>query len=277
MSLAIQFLETGFCTHPEFVVLRGGGLHAARFPSSVAVIKHPVHGTILFDAGYASHFYDATDRYPEKLYRHVTPVHSLHAESAAAQLARLGVDPQDVRYVILSHFHGDHIAGIKDFPRAKLIFAAEAYDSVKGLRGIRAVLNGYLPSLLPADFAERAQPLAREQLVKALPFAAFPEGFDIFGDGSIIGVPLPGHVTGHMGLYIRAEKPYFLVSDACWLERAFKEGRLPHFATRLIIDDFRAYGATIDKIRALHFEHQDVQVVPCHCETTLARMRGTSP
>lgn len=47
----------GYCTHPEFLTLRGGRLKPVPFPAGFACIIHPVHGPILLDTGYSSRFF----------------------------------------------------------------------------------------------------------------------------------------------------------------------------------------------------------------------------
>ena len=52
----------GYCTHPEFLTLRGGSFRPVRFPAGFACILHPDHGPILLDTGYSSRFFEETAR-----------------------------------------------------------------------------------------------------------------------------------------------------------------------------------------------------------------------
>jgi hypothetical protein len=73
---------------------------------------------------------------------------------------------------------------------------------------------------------------------------------------------------------------YFLVADACWTSRAYRERRPPHFITRLILDDWGQYRATLDDLHAFAGRHPDVRIVPCHCaeaHAVLPRRRPLEP
>lgn len=52
----IRFYHTGYCTHPECMVERGGSLRKAAFPAMTAHITHQ-GGNLLFDTGYAPRFF----------------------------------------------------------------------------------------------------------------------------------------------------------------------------------------------------------------------------
>ena len=86
---------------------------------------------------------------PNAMYRHITPVVYREEDSAVHFLARIGLKASDIRYIILSHFHGDHIAGVRDFPEAQFIYLPRAYDAVRSLGPIAAVKAGFLAGLLP--------------------------------------------------------------------------------------------------------------------------------
>jgi glyoxylase-like metal-dependent hydrolase (beta-lactamase superfamily II) len=151
----------GYCTHPEFLTIQGGSLRPVAFPAGFACIRHPQHGPILFDTGYSSRFFTETASLPESLYRYTTPVVYTEQDHALQQLQLAGVSADEIRYVILSHFHGDHIAAVRDFPQAQFIYLQESYDAVLKLRSIRAVKAGFLRGLLPDDFEARSLPFTR--------------------------------------------------------------------------------------------------------------------
>ena len=116
----IHLLKAGSCVHPEAAALRGGSLCPVDFPALSALILHPSEGPLLWDTGYDPAFMRATRRWPERLYALATPVKLAEDEAVARQIARFCLKPDDIRGVIISHFHGDHIAGLPAFPRAKI-------------------------------------------------------------------------------------------------------------------------------------------------------------
>ena len=269
----------GYCKHPEHVVLQNWKFGAKTFPAMFALVEHPTEGAILFDTGYAPHFARETATYPGIIYGKVTPFTLQDGQSAVEQLRSRGIQPKDVRYVVISHFHGDHVAGIADFPDANYVYFPEAYNSIKEKRGLKAVLSGILPGLIPDDFDQRSKPADPESL-RALPpeMLPFKYGVDLFGDGYLWAVPLPGHCKGQMGLLVRdqqglsAAKDVFLVADSCWATASFTERRMPHPVTRLLFDNMREYEATLNSLADLHAGKSNVFILPSHCTDALEQV-----
>ncbi|MFS0870228.1 MBL fold metallo-hydrolase [Paenibacillus xylanilyticus] len=263
----------GYCTHPEFLTLRGGSLRPVPFPAGFACIIHPVHGPMLLDTGYSSRFFKETAHLPNALYRHITPVVYREEDSAVQFLAKLGLKAADIRYIILSHFHGDHIAGVRDFPEAQLIYLPRAYDAVRSLGPMAAVKAGFLSGLLPENFADRSLPVMKqpERWASAGEEFPFSEVYDIFGDGSLLGVDVSGHADGMMGLLLSTgEHDYFLCADAVWSSRAFREQRRPHALAGIIMSNRLEYRMNFDRLVQLHQQFPEIRIVPSHCREALS-------
>ena len=270
-NLEVLVLKAGCCVHPEKVAIRKGSFRPRQFPALAVLIKHPVHGCILFDTGYTQRFFLETASWPFSLYRKITPVYINKGESVAEQIYQSGIEPGQIRYIFLSHFHADHIGGCNDFPNATFFASQEAYDAVKKLTGFYALRAGYLKNLLPGNFEERLVLLNDDQLVKiSQENGPFHYGFDVFHDSSLLLVKLPGHVCGQMGLLIPHSKSgsYFFISDACWLKRSYIKEILPHWLTKLIIDDWQDYRDTLHQIHCYAESHTRVKIVPSHCLET---------
>jgi glyoxylase-like metal-dependent hydrolase (beta-lactamase superfamily II) len=263
----LTLLAAGYCTQSEHILFRNGASRTIRFPALFALIRHPTQGAILFDTGYTARFFQETAHLPYRLYRLATPVYLQPEETAIRQVATYGVDAEDVRHIIISHFHADHICGLRDFPQARFFYFADALIAVQKLRGLYAVRAGFLPGLLPADFIARAQPLSQAQLHPLPPaFSPFEKGLDLFSDGSLVAVRLPGHAPGQMGLFVQSvEARYFLAADAVWHSRAYRENILPHGIVRLIFHDWRAYCTSFAQVCALHRLQPAVRIIPSHC------------
>lgn len=265
----ITFLDGGYCTHPERMTIRDGRLKTVTFPSIFNLIRHPTRGNILFDTGYSRRFYEETQRYPERLYARITPAFIRESDVAVAKLAQLGVQPHEVDYVILSHFHADHVGAVKDFPKARYIYLRSAWDHVRRLSRLRAVTQGVLPGLLPDDFERRSQVIDDSALRASndIPLNdAFTRVFDIFGDRSLYAVDLPGHMRGQMGLFLRdADREFFLIADACWLSRSYRELVLPSRLAMGIVDSEEALKDTLTRIHRVYEAHPDMVIAPSHC------------
>lgn len=264
----MRLLTTGYCRVDASHVLRGAPRGPMDCHALVALIEHPTRGRILWDAGYAPRLLDALRPWPFLLYRLATPLHLDPQLAAAAQLARLGIDPAGVGHVIVSHFHADHIAGLRDFPAAAIIADAAAIDSVLGLRGIAAVRRGFVPTLLPADFARRARPIYR---FDGPPLEPLGPTHDLFGDGSLLLLRLPGHARGQLGLLLRtALGAFLLAADGAWVGQSIRERRGPGRPGYLIADDPRALDETIEQLHAFSLARPEVTIIPTHCPQSYA-------
>jgi glyoxylase-like metal-dependent hydrolase (beta-lactamase superfamily II) len=237
--------------------------------SIVALFHHPREGWLLWDAGYAPRMFDATRHWPYRLYQWVTPMRLRPELAAAAQLARFGLAPRDVRRVVISHFHADHVAGLRDFPDAQFVAAEAAYADVCGRTGWRALARAFVPALLPDDFERRAELLPT---FTGPALGALGPTHDLFGDGSAVMVALPGHARGQVGLLARtAGGPVLFAADACWLSDSYRRNLPPHYLTRLITDDARAMKRTLTCLHQFSQDQPAVAVVPSHCPEAFRR------
>lgn len=259
----LTLLDTGHCLVSAHHVMRGAAHTPMACRSLAALISHPRHGLILFDTGYAPRMLAETSRLPWRLYRLATPLRIRAEQAAVCQLARLGIAPGDIGRVIISHFHADHIAGLRDFPRAPIIASAEAIAGVAGLRGLAALRLALIPALLPADLAERAVALPA---FGGPPLPHLGPTHDLFGDGSLLLVRLPGHARGQIGALVQAGAgPVLLAADGAWTSQSIREQRPPARLTRLFTDDARAVTTTLAALRDFAAARPEVRIVPTHC------------
>ncbi|MDX2082525.1 MAG: MBL fold metallo-hydrolase [Rickettsiales bacterium] len=267
-KLFYKLFAAGFCQHPQFVTIKGGSWRQHKFPAICALIKHPNHGYILFDTGYNENFFSATKKFPFNIYKRITPVSVNCNNTLKTQLEKFGVKSEQISTIILSHFHADHISGIKDFPNAKIFCRKLAYDFVKNKTGFSALKQGFLKDLLPADFSKKIN-FVEEKKSIALDqsLAPFESAFDIFGDQSLLVIDLPGHALGQIGIffYDQNQQPVFLVADSCWSSKAFRELRLPNFISYLIHFHKKSYQQTIKNLHQLHKNNQQIKIIPSHC------------
>jgi glyoxylase-like metal-dependent hydrolase (beta-lactamase superfamily II) len=269
-TLQFHYLQIGHCRHLEVVAASGGRFKRVDFPSFCALIIHPVEGVWLFDTGYSEHFFTATQSFPERLDRLALPVELPEEQGLLPQLDKLGLSAGDIRGVIVSHYHGDHVAGLRDFPNARFLAGAQASSEQHHLAShpFAASCQGKLPKLLPDDYWQRLIEIEtfREQPLPRY-LRPFDSGFDLLGDGSLLAVPLPGHSAGQMGLWVAnaGGRGVLLVADACWLLDACRERRLPLPLTNLLTHEVRQYQDTFFKLSTLINREPGLQVLPSHC------------
>ena len=267
MNVPLTLMSDGYCVQLENLALHGAPFRRMRFASMFALLQHPGVGPVLFDTGYTQRFFEETRALPGRFYALITPTHVLSEQAVASQLQARQIAPEEVRHVIISHFHADHVGGLRDFPNARFHCTRAAVDAVRSLRGWRAVRHAFLPGLLPPDFYERVNCVEDAPMVR-LPAShqPFKEAWDLLGDGSLLAVELPGHATGQMGLFVTnaAGRDCLLAADACWLGRACRENRLPHPLVRLLVD-WIAYRDTLQKLHELHHANPSLWIIPSHC------------
>ena len=267
VKVSVTIMSAGYCLQNQSVALSGYPSRQIKFPALFALIEHPTAGLILYDTGYAPRFYQHTRRFPYKLYALLTPVFVTEGESAVTQLQARGIVPKDVDTVIVSHFHGDHVCGLHDFPTSKFVYFEESHTAVRAKRGLSAVRAAFLPGLLPDDISARSRaiPLASCAEIGDM-ISPFTHGVDLFGDGSVIGIHLPGHAVGQMGLLLQTESsPVFLVADACWHSDAYRLHVPPSRLGKFIQADAPAYMSTLDQLHLLHQRSPALPMLPSHC------------
>jgi glyoxylase-like metal-dependent hydrolase (beta-lactamase superfamily II) len=272
-----ELLRVGYCIHPECVAMRGGRWKAIEFPALVGLIEHPGEGLMLYDTGYSGHFREATRRFPECLYRAVTPVRLDPEEELRAQLEDRGFSVNDVATILVSHFHADHVAGLRDFPSARFVAMRPEYAANRRRGRFGRARRAFLADLLPGDFETRAT-WAKTRPPIELPAAwgAFREGFDLLGDGSLVGIDLPGHTESQLGLAfsVEGEGGTFLVADACWRIEGLRERRPPSRLADPLFADPARYRATFEALCDLSASPGAPRIIPSHCATSWAGRAG---
>lgn len=266
----------GHCLAKEHHAIRGGRKEDVQFHALWGLIRHPEKGWILFDTGYTRRFYQATRSFPNKIYALATKVQISESEEVLQQLKHYGVQPTEIEHIILSHFHADHTGGLCDFPKATIYCSRKAFEQVQRTSDLFAFTKGILKQQHPADLAQRVQLI--EEVGSPFDDAILGQCFDLFGDKSLVLVPLPGHAAGQIGLRLRTQQQeYFLIADTCWLRRTFQEMVLPHPIVRLFFHSWSDFKNSLKKVNAFHKAHPKVCIVPTHCSTTTAPLIHNHP
>jgi glyoxylase-like metal-dependent hydrolase (beta-lactamase superfamily II) len=160
----------------------------------------------------------------------------------AAQLAALGVEPGQVRFVAFSHTHGDHVGNANLFAGAPTVLMQQAeYDAAFG----------------PEPGKYGFQPAAYERL-RGNRFVLLHGDHDVFGDGSVTILSTPGHTPGHQSLLVRLPKAGAIVlsGDVAHFRDNFVQRRVPGF--NFDAEQSRASMERIDRL--LQSEHAQLWI-----------------
>ncbi|MDC0254862.1 MBL fold metallo-hydrolase [Bacteriovoracales bacterium] len=269
MSIDLHLFDGGHCTHLERMAIRSGRFCKAKFPAMFALIIHPRLGPILYDTAYSNRFFKETRAFPKSIYAKMTPVFINDQDTAISKLKNFGLSPGDIKYILISHFHADHIGALKDFPKAHFICYGEAYESIKNKKGLSALIKGFLPGLLPTDFDQRVFYIDENKNKSVKPPLFLAKHFSchsLFGDDSFFAVKLPGHAPGQMGLYIETQQgPFFLIADSCWMSESYKKKCPPSRLSRLINHHQKSYYQTLSSLHEIYKGPDKIQIIPSHC------------
>lgn len=240
MSIQPEFPNSAFVTAPERLVLKGGAWKQLRIPVRYGRFNHRVYGHCLIDTGYSPRVTTGKRSLPLWLYskvlnpqltRDALPGHAPKADT-----------------ILLSHLHADHVSALRDYPEARIFADADAVKHFLSTSWIARTHKGCFRELLPDDLETRIIPFTHTPRREAP--HGLGEGNDIFGDGSVLAIPLPGHMRGHTGfLFTGGVAPLLYAADAEWLACAVLENRSPGAPARYILDDPSAAAETSSRIR----------------------------
>lgn len=169
------------------------------------------------------------------------------------QLAQLGLDPAQITYVGVSHYHFDHSGQLAEFPGATLLVG----------QGDWTVLTTD-----PAAFGANPQPFAHWMSGggKVEPTSTDK---DVFGDGSVIMLRLPGHTPGHSGLLVRLKEtgPVLLTGDLAHFSENYATNGVPTFNvnradTLASLDRFKKLADNLGAQVIIQHEPADVGKLP---------------
>lgn len=243
------------------LVRRGAGLKVVTLTVRYGLIDLKERGLCLVDTGMGTEVTKGARSPALRLYSSVLRP-DLKADAAPeAMLRNMGATANDVRFVVVTHFHADHVSGLRAFPRAGVIACGDATRRVLAMSSAACLHHGIFRELIPPDLERRLQPL--EGLRQLPTGTVLGKGYDLFGNGSYLAVPLPGHAFGHFGIFWRDEAgPIVYATDAAWTTEALLDDATPWISSAIVFDDRRAGRATQGLLR--HFRREGGRILLCH-------------
>lgn len=166
-------------------------------------------------------------------------------QTLAEQLAKLGVKPADIDIVGISHMHSDHTGQAAEFPQAMLLIGRADFEETKGKN------DPFGPW--------RADP-AKVRAITA--------DTDVFGDGSVMALHLPGHTPDHLALLVNLAGGKVLLTGDLYHSRDAREKRgVPPFNTSReqtlqSMDKFEKLASDTGARVIIQHEPRDIELLP---------------
>ena len=226
-------------------------------PMLAWVIEHP-EGLILIDVGEQAAASNPS-RYLERepgiawFVAHHFRLWVNASEEIGPQLRSLQLDPNDVRWVVSTHLHFDHVGGLKHFPNAKCLVSKLEFERRP---------NGAAPSTWPAWYKPELIEYRNTNL------ETFPKSLALTKAGDVHLVPTPGHTDGHQSVIFNdGTRNYFFAGDA-----AFSQARLLKREVAGIVADVGATRQTLGRILGFAQARPTV-FLPTHDPESMLRLQ----
>ncbi|HVB20834.1 MAG TPA: MBL fold metallo-hydrolase [Ktedonobacteraceae bacterium] len=255
-AVGIEFLRCGSATIPECIAVRGAMSFVPRvITHSAVLIRHP-RATFLYDTGLCADVYTYLVSRPllfRKTLANFTLEQSLHDH-----FQRLNVARGELDFALLSHLHWDHVSGIPDIPGVPLRINRVEYDAAR--YGLFAANNDLVSQLMcdnPIELFDCAGPA----------YEGFRSSYDLFGDGSVVLVPLPGHTAGNTGMFINRSNGsrVFLLGDAAWVSENYLRPATMHpFIWSSVTSDDATARETLIQLHRYAKRHPNIPLIAMH-------------
>lgn len=264
-EMRLYAIEAGKMLSQAAFAYRGGSIAEPRvFGMGGILVKHP-QGMLLFDTGFGKdvdeHFKTipalmrATSKYEKE-------------PTVAAQLQAAGIKPADLKAVILTHAHWDHVSGLADLPGVPVWVNDQERSFIRYGDDATALIRSF------GDLNYRVYNFPSG------PYLGFAKSYDVFGDGSVVLVPASGHTPGSIIAFITppGDKRYALVGDLVWQTEGIAiPAERPWISRQLVDWDEARVRDLIVHMHKLQAAMPELVIVPAHDRRvwdTLPRLGG---
>jgi N-acyl homoserine lactone hydrolase len=169
-------------------------------------------------------------------------------------LGKLELKPENVKFVGISHYHGDHVGQVDSFPKSTLLIGKGDWDALTD----PAKAN---PGANPATFQPWIKGGSKVEPV--------PGDKDVFGDGTIVMLNTPGHTPGHHSLLVRLKEkgPVLLTGDLTHFRENYDSDGVPSFNTHrgdtlASLDRFKKIAANLKATVIIQHDERDIGKLP---------------
>jgi glyoxylase-like metal-dependent hydrolase (beta-lactamase superfamily II) len=251
-GMAIFALPTGVIHRTTAFAYRGGSPWE-RWDSvmTAVLVRHP-QGDVLIDTGVGRTIESQLKQAPF-LFRLGTDLVPLQA--AADQLDAGGYDRKHLRSILLTHAHWDHVSGVPDFPGVPVLVTAAEHQFIYDGGWVTVTARSIARSQL------------REYAFDGGPYLGFDRSHDLYGDGSLVIVPAPGHTPGSVVLFVNLPggARFAFVGDLAWqLDAILDREERPWATSKMMGEDPVALRGSLLRMNAIVTRYPQITIVPAH-------------
>jgi glyoxylase-like metal-dependent hydrolase (beta-lactamase superfamily II) len=173
--------------------------------------------------------------------------------SIVDQLTQLQLKPEQIKYLAISHYHGDHTGQAPSFPKSTLLIGKGDWD----------VLTSATPNSM-ASAAPFANWITGGGKVETVPLDK-----DIFGDGTVVMLNTPGHTPGHHSLLVKlkAMGNVLITGDLAHFHENYDNNGVPTFNTNrsetiASFDRFKQIAKNLKATVVIQHDARDISKLP---------------
>jgi N-acyl homoserine lactone hydrolase len=219
-GMKLYVFSSGALTIGKNILQNLGPTDTIQVPVGFFVVMHP-KGNVLFDTGNNDKI--LTDpSYWGPFFKALNPVVTPDV-AIDAQLGKIGLKPDDIKYVVIGHLHLDHGGNVGKFPNSIVVVQKDeirnAFWPEPGTAG---------PYILSDIMPLRNNP--GEAMANKFKMMQLEGDMDIFGDGSVVVKRWVGHTPGSQMLLVRLPKTgaIILTSDNVYLRENVEKNIPPN-------------------------------------------------
>ena len=241
-SLKLYTFDCGNIEVSDFDAFSSSGDYAGeggKLVNTCYLVRHP-EGDLLWDLGLPQALVGAEPQ--------TDGIFTLSLDSALTDLlAKIDLTAADIELMSISHSHFDHTGQAALFSSAEWLVHEDEFEHMFGTEeGI-------------------AQNTAFTELKKVI----FSDNYDVFGDGSVVILEMPGHTPGHTALLVGLPEsgPVLLSGDLYHRAESRELGRVPRFnsdeaQTRVSMAAFEQLAQELGARVIIQHETSDVATLP---------------
>ena len=129
------------------------------------------------------------------------------------------VKPEQIKYIGISHYHGEHIGQVASLPKSTLLIGKGDWD---------VLVDADAAKVAGTDNANFAHWISGGGKVEPVRLDK-----DVFGDGTVVMLNTPGHTPGHHVLLVKLKDmgPVILSGDMAHFRENYDFEGVPNFNT----------------------------------------------